>query len=385
MKSFVLRAGFAVLCALLLINAAIPVSPAKAAGELTLFTPQTYIAVTPGESIDYSVELINRTNGVQTARLSVLGLPEGWETELTSGSWKVKELSVKPGENETLSMRVEIPLKVAKGEYRFTLSAGNGNVLPLAVEVTEQGTFETELTTDQSNMEGHADSNFTFSTELRNRTAEKQLYALRAQAAQGWEVVFKKGGDRVSSVEVEPGQSETVTVEVDPPEQVEAGTYDIPISAQTSGTSAKLNLQVVITGSYDIKLTTPSGLLSTDITAGRQRKLELQVQNTGTAELADVNLTADTPVDWSVEFEPATIDTIAPGESKQVIATISSAKSAIAGDYVVQMKASAPEAVSDAQFRVSVKTSVLWGWIGILMIAAVAGGLFYLFRKYGRR
>jgi uncharacterized membrane protein len=86
-----------------------------------------------------------------------------------------------------------------------------------------------------------------------------------------------------------------------------------------------------------------------------------------------------------VTFDPPTVDKLAPGETKSVIATIDSANSAIAGDYVVSMSASSPEAGSDAQFRVSVKTSVLWSWIGVLIIAGVAGGIYYLFRKYGRR
>ena len=50
----------------------------------------------------------------------------------------------------------------------------------------------------------------------------------------------------------------------------EAGTYKIPVRAATNGSSADLGLEVVITGSYGIELTTPTGLLSTSITAGDQ-------------------------------------------------------------------------------------------------------------------
>lgn len=371
--------------ALMLCAALLPAAAAHAAGEITVYTARTHIGVAPGEDVSYSVELINNTESVQRAQLSVQGLPGDWEYSIQSGSFAAKEVAVKPGNSQTINVNVSVPLLVDRGVYPFTISAGNGNVLQLALEVTERGIYETELTTDQPNIEGHADSTFTYSVQLRNRTAETQTYALRAQAAQGWQVFFKVSGERVSSVEVESGESKTITVDVTPPTQVEAGSYTIPIVAETSGTQASLDLEASIIGRYGIELTTPSGLLSTDVTAGSNRKVELLVRNTGTVDLTDVSLSSSTPIDWTVEFEPKEIATIPPGESQSVIATITSADKALAGDYVVSMRANSPEVDSNATFRVSVKTPVIWGWIGILLIAAVIAGLVYLYRKYGRR
>jgi len=370
---------------LLLAAALVPAGTASAAGEITVFTPQTHVAVTPGETVDYNVELINNTESVQTAVLSVTGLPDGWTYEMTSGGRNAKEVAIKPGDASNATLDVEVPLQVERGVYNFTLSAGGGNTLPLAIEVTEQGIYETELTTEQANIEGYADSSFTYSVELRNRTAENQQYALRAQAEAGWEVSFNVSGERVSSVSVDAGASQTISVEVDPPEQVQAGTYKIPIVAETSATNASLELEAAIIGSYDMELTTPTGLLSTDITAGKERRVELVVRNTGSAELRDVSLSSSTPVNWTVEFEPQTVESIPPGESRNVVATITSSDTALAGDYALGITASAPEASSEAQFRITVKTSVVWGWFGILIIVAVVVGLVYLFRKYGRR
>ncbi len=374
------------LAGLLLAASLLPAGTAGAAGELTVYAAQPFIAVTPGESVTHSVELINETDVVQRAALSVSGLPNGWTYELTSGGKNAREIAVKPDGSATATLDIDVPLQVERGVYRFTLSAGNGNTLPLAIEVTEQGIYETELTTEQPNIEGHADASFTYSTSLRNRTAENQMYALRAEApGAGWEVSFTVSGERVSSVDVDAGATETVSVKVTPPQEVEAGTYTIPIVAETSSTSATLELQAAIIGRYDIELTTSSGLLSTDVTAGGDKKFELLVKNTGSVELTNVNLSSTTPIDWTVEFEPATIDAIPPGESRTVVATMNASDAALAGDYALGMKASAPEASSEAQFRVSVKTSVVWGWLSILIIVGVLGGLGYLFRTYGRR
>ncbi|HHX76954.1 MAG TPA: hypothetical protein GX697_01185, partial [Firmicutes bacterium] len=74
-----------------------------------------------------------------------------------------------------------------------------------------------------------------------------------------------------------------------------------------------------------------------------------------------------------------------PGETAKVKAYIKPSDKAIAGDYVVNISASTPEAYSSADFRVTVKTSALWGWIGVLIIALVGAGIYYLFRRFGRQ
>src|SRR5690606_18110969 len=180
-------------------------------------------------------------------------------------------------------------------------------------------------------------------------------------------------------------QTQNVTIELDPPDQLGAGKYKIPVVASASGTTSNLALEVVITGSYNLELTTPTGRLSTSITAGGDEKVALLVKNTGSAPLKNVELTSSAPVDWTVEFQPAKIDVIAPGQHAQVVATIEASRKAVAGDYVTNLEAKTPEKTATASLRVSVRTPLLWGWLGILIILGALGGVYYLFRKYGRR
>lgn len=356
-----------------------------AAGEITLYTPYTSISVPPGEVINYPLEIKNNTNRVVSVPLQVNDLPSGWSTKLNGGGWQLKEVSVKPGEAESVSLEVTVPLKIDKGSYQFQIDAGTLASLPLTVDITEKGTYQTELTTDQANLEGHADSTFTYTLNLQNRTAEKQNYALQHDAQAGWDVTFTSGGKQVSSVEIEAGKSQSITVDIKPPTGVTEGTFSIPIRASNSSTSSELALEVVISGSYGLELTTPNGLLSTKVNAGGSKTIELLVKNTGTAPLTDINLRAETPVDWEVSFNPKTIDNLPAGKSTTVEAKLTSSEKAIAGDYVTSLTADAAETSSNAQFRVAVKGSVLWGWIGVLVIVAILFGIYVLIRKYGRR
>ena len=353
--------------------------------SVTLYTPFTRISVSPGESLTYSIDVINKSGEVKNLPLSVSGLPAAWKTSMKSGSWNIQQIAVLPKEKQTLILTVEIPLKVNKGTYRFTVAAGENIVLPLTVIVKEQGTFETAFTTQQANMEGHSKSNFTFNTTLNNRTAEKQLYALRAVVPRGWTVTFKPTYVQATSVELEANTTKEIQVEVKPPETVAAGTYLIPISAVTNATSASLNLEVVITGSFSMELTTPTGMVSTGITSGDQKKVELLVKNTGSSALVDVNLSSSAPVNWEVTFDPKKIERIEPGSNIAVTATIKAARRALAGDYIANIEARAAEVASNLAFRLSVRTPMLLGWLGILIIVGAGGSIYYLFHKYGRR
>jgi len=109
------------------------------------------------------------------------------------------------------------------------------------------------------------------------------------------------------------------------------------------------------------------------------------VRNSGSIDLKSVRMSANKPQGWEVTFTPDTIPLIAAGESAKVTAQVRAYEKSIPGDYVLNLTAQTPEATSTAAFRMSVKTPMLWGWLGILIILGVIGTMVYLFRKYGRR
>ena len=147
-----------------------------------LYTPYTKISVPPGESISYSIDVINNSDEVKNATLALAGLPKSWSYEMKAGGWTLDEIAVLPGEKKNFTFKVDVPLKVNKGTYHFTIGADGLARLPLAITVSKQGTYRTEFTTTQPNMQGNSKSTFTFNATLKNQTAEQQLYALMAEA-----------------------------------------------------------------------------------------------------------------------------------------------------------------------------------------------------------
>ncbi len=138
---------------LFLLTGIFPLSyQAVLAVDVSLYTPYTKISVPPGESIDYTIDVQNNSSEVKNVNVYLSGVPKGWDYSLKSGGWNIKQLSIPPDEKKILALKVEVPLKVNKGNYRFSVVAEGFNVLPLVVNVSEQGTFKTEFTSDQANM-----------------------------------------------------------------------------------------------------------------------------------------------------------------------------------------------------------------------------------------
>lgn len=358
---------------------------AKGEGGLRLYTPYAKISVPPGQTIDYTIDIYNSGAAVKTANVSVTGLPRNWDYSLIAGGFLVRRISVLPGETKSINLQVVVPLEVNKGNYRFNLVAADFGQLPLTINISEGGTFKTEFTSDQANMQGHSESNFHFQTQLTNRTSENLIYSLQADLERGWSVIFEPNFQQATAVEVAPNAIANIRVQINPPHNVEAGTYKIPIRAINQNSSAELILEVVITGTFGIELTTPTGLLSSDITAGREKRVELLIRNTGSSPLSNVQLTASAPANWEVVFEPDSINHLNAGVDMLVYATIRAFDQAIPGDYATRITARTNEVSSEATFRMSVKTPLLWGWLGIFIVLAALGFIYFLFRKYGRR
>jgi|SRR5690625_3831696 len=365
-------------------------SPMKShADPLTLYTPYTGLSVTPGETITYNVDVINDGDTIQHVTFDVHKLPKGWDYSLRADGISIDQLSIRSKSEEQITLDVNVPLKVDKGEYQFELQLsgndGSTSTLPLLINVSEKGTFKTDFTIEQPNMQGHADSEFSYTATLKNQTADSQHYALSAEVQEGWNVQFNVDGSSVTSVTVEPNESKNITMDVTLPENVKADTYVIPVVASTGSTSAEIELEAVITGKYEMELTTPEGNLSANVTAGRDKTVSLVLENTGSADLTDISLSAQTPPDWEVTFDQEQIQTLKAGETATVKATVHAPNDAIAGDYVTTFSAETAQASSEAPFRMSVKTSTLWGFIGVAIILFIIAGLYFIFKKYGRR
>ncbi len=361
--------------------------PPAAAQGLDLTTDYPAVVVQPGASVTFRLDVT--APGRQRVDLAVTQVPRGWRATLRGGGFVIDGVFTDPRDPPAVQLDVAVPPDAKPGRYAVVVtgrSAAGSDALDLTLRVSRAAGSGVLLTTDFPRLRGPSDATFTFDLDLANETPQETTFGLEALGPPGWVVQASPVGEQqASSVKVAPGGSEGVEVEVDPPDDTVAGTYPVVVRASGGGQAAQVELRVEITGNYAMTLTTPDERLNLDVAAGRESEHLLLVRNDGTAPLAGIQLTADTPSGWEVTFIPETLDGLEPGDVARVRAVIRPSEDAVAGDYIVTVRASSDQVTQEVDLRATVKTSGLWGLVGILLIVAALGGLAWVFRRYGRR
>ena len=363
---------------------------ALAADPFAVTTPYPSISVAPGSTASFDLTITSPDSG--TADLTVTTPPTGWTATLHGGGFVVSSVTVSPSKAGSARLDVKVPGDTTVTDGRLTVTARLGSRtanLVLNVKASTDVGGDITLTTDSPTLTGPSDSPFTFDLTLNNGSAEDQTVSATATGPSDWTVTTKLSQANAASTVVKAGSSTTITVTATPPTNAPAGHTDINVTATAGTTTIPGKLGIDITGSYSLKLSTPGDVLSASGSAGSAMSQTLTVANTGTADLTGVKVTATPPSGWTVTFDPVSIDTIAPNATGTVNATITPSSDAVAGDYVVTFNAnngaSGATATGSADIRFTVNTSPIWAFVGIAIIVVILGGLFYVFRTYGRR
>ncbi|HXF37698.1 MAG TPA: NEW3 domain-containing protein [Actinomycetota bacterium] len=364
----------------------LPAVPARAQG-LEITTPYPAVVVGPGDGV--ALDLDVTAPGRQRVDLAVRRVPPGWDATLRGGGFVVGGVFTDPRDPPRVELQVEVPPDARPGTYAIVVtgrSPAGRDALRVELRVARGRAGGVSLTTDSPRAAGASDATFTFDLQLTNDTPQDATFDLHAAGPPGWLVDARPTGEeQATSIRVPGGGSHGVEVQVDPPDDAVAGAYPILVRAAGGGQSAQAQLRVEITGNYAMSVSTPDERLNVDVGAGETTEVALLVRNEGTAPLTDVELSADPPVDWQVRFVPATVPAIEPGAVARVRALITPSGDALTGDYLVTVTARSDPVTEAVDLRATVRTSGLWGLVGITLIAAALGGLALVFRRYGRR
>jgi len=362
----------------------------------------TDVTVGPGQEFEMDVDVANPGKDPVLVLLKTESVPEGWEAGFHSRypSCPVRSVMVEGEKSKTLEFKVDVPDKVEGKSYEIKVSASDRNgqnttsetiTFLLSPKKVETGGLKTE--SQYPDLTGPTNQSFNFSVDLKNETDKDLTAALTAEAPAGWRVRIKPQFEDnvISSVALKKDSSQTLSVEIDPPFLAKAGGYPVTFKARSGSFTAERQFKVNLTGTYDLIMGVPTIgntlalKLNTSVTVGKKTDVEFLVANTGTAPLLNLAFDATKPEGWSVEFEPKKLDSLNPGDIQTVTTTIQTSDRTVAGDYLLTVRSDSPDARKSIDFRVTVATPTLWGWIGAGIVAAVVLGLGLVFVRLGRR
>lgn len=387
--SFARRVVTLVLGLVMLIAFARPLA-AQVEGDgsgVSLLSPYVGVAVEPGDTATFDLTL--KGSEGEKVGLEISDLPSGWSARIRGGGFIVDSVTVGEGLSTALRLEIDVPDDAAEGAYRLAVTAtgiDSSDTLEFNLTVAQAVGGGVTLNAEFPALRGPSDVVFSYTLELRNDTTEEIQFGLQAQGPDGWQVDARPAGEsRAASLTVAAGSSERITVDVDPPDTAAAGQYQAVVQAAGGGETAEAELLVQITGNFDMTLTTPDQRLNLDVEAGKPTELPLVVVNNGTAPLIDVSLSANPPRGWEVTFSPQSIDGLEPGATQELTALVTPSADAITGDYRITLTSSVAETSDSIEVRATVRTSALWGLVGVGVILVAMGALVAVFRRFGRR
>jgi uncharacterized membrane protein len=361
------------------------------------------LTVGQGQEVTMDTEVVNRRRFPVEVSLALDGVPKGWDINFNSRypSYPIRSVMVAASDQSTsksttVEFKAKVPENTKPGTYQIKVTAKDLNgptqyVETINFRITSKKveTGGLKLTSQYPVLSATSGQTLKFTVDLKNETNKPLTTSLIAQPPPGWTVRFKPqfGDQQISSIQLKENGSETLSVEIDPAARADSKEYPLSVIARAGGFEASTNVKVTLKGVPDLRMVTRDQTLNTSISAGTKATVDIFVGNVGSAPVRNLNLLASKkPEKWTVEFRPDKIDVINPGDVREIKAEILAPARTIAGDYMLTFTPNAAEgAPKPVDFRVTVSTPTIWGWIGFGIVGLVVIGLAVVFFRLGRR
>jgi len=377
-------------------------APPPSKESFNLILPFKDLTVGQGQEATMDAEVVNRTKDPVEVTLTIEGVPAGWDVNFNSRypSFPVRSVMVQGGDQNsnksiTLEFKAKIPENTKPGTYPIKVTAKDtkgatqyAETINYRVTSKKIETGGVKLTSQYPVLSTGSGQTLKFTVDLKNETNKPLTTALAAQAPPGWNVRFKPqfGDQQISSIQLKESASETLSVEIDTPSKAEAKEQPVTVTARSGAFEASATIKVSLKGSQDLKMGSLAGTLNASLTAGKKNPIDFVVGNAGTAPIRNLSFVTKKPSDkWTVEFKPDKIDALDPGQVREIKMEILAPDRTIAGDYLLTLTANSPEVTKSVEFRVTVSTPTIWGWIGFGIVGLVVLGLAVVFFRLGRR
>ena len=353
--------------------------------SLTSQTPgQTALA---GDSVSFPITITNNNDGDRTYTLSASGA-SGWGLSFDLGGKSIYQVTVPKSQSQTVNFVVQTPYSASLGTQTFSVSTGDAS-MNVNVQITSVNA-SVSVTPKVSTVISYIGSKAFYSISLENLQSQDNDYKLSLTGLpnDNWYYAYlssQTSTDEMAETIVPASSTQNIVLEIAPPYNAEAGTYNFTAIVSTSnGETISKNLTLQLKSGTGMSVSYDQLAYSSN--AGDTIKIPIYVTNTGTATLTNVYASVTAPSGWVVTSSPNSTSTLQAGKTQTFYLSVQSPGNIVASDYSVVVTAkSDQEAAADDTFRITITTQSYIPYIGGGLILVVLVGLFFMYRKYGRR
>ncbi len=265
-----------------------------------------------------------------------------------------------------------------------------GQTVDLGIVPLEKENFFAEVRVKSPSRIVAIGSNPQYEMTLKNTGRNDDTYTLSVEGLppEQWYARFKESSgatEEVSEIYVPSGEEKTLYLDLIPPYSVDVGEYNFTAVIGSSARQYEEDLTLRLRGgSYDLRTYAKS--YRHEINRGDTLTFAMTVTNAGVGgALTNIGINMSAPEGWRVTVDPASVASLEAGERATVQVTVIPPADIVAGEYKVVALVKSDQDEEEDEYRVVVKEQSYVAVLGILVMAGIGAGLWYMFRKYGRR
>jgi uncharacterized membrane protein len=187
----------------------------------------------------------------------------------------------------------------------------------------------------------------TFTLNLTTTNTPKTLQLSMKEMPDGWTATFRGGGQIVQAVYVEPDTQASVELLLEPPTDLQSGSYHFVVSGVDGATEVDLPLDLTVKEKLPPSLSLTVNLPTLKGTPSTTFRYNATLKNEGDEDLS-VNLLADAPTNFQVNFNLSGQDVtnipLTPNQSQQLSIEVQPVGDVPAGSYPITVQAQGAEA-----------------------------------------
>lgn len=295
----------------------------------------------------------------------------------------------------------EVSIELPKGTYNVVIEKAGykseeerevkiriGRTTDLGIIPLEKELFFADVSVKSPSKTVMVGKNPAYEFEIKNVGKCDDTYRLIFQGLPDrWYARYKEsaaGTEEIAAIFIKSGDAKTLYLEFVPPYNVETGEYDFTSIVESSTRSYERNLTLKMRGSYDMRVY--SSRYRYEVNKGDTVSFDVSVSNRGSGgSLTNISVGVSASEGWSADVTPKSVASLKPGDRRTFTIKVVPPADIVASDYKLSVKVESEQVEKEDEFIIELKEQSNIAIYGVVILVAVIFGLWYMFRKYGRR
>lgn len=295
----------------------------------------------------------------------------------------------------------EVSIELLKGTYNVVIEKAGykseeerevkiriGRTTDLGIIPLEKELFFADVSVKSPSKTVMVGKNPVYEFEIKNVGKCDDTYRLIFQGLPDrWYARYKEsaaGTEEIAEIFIKSGDAKTLYLEFVPPYNVETGEYDFTSIVESSTRSYEQNLTLKLRGSHDMLVY--SSRYRYEVNKGDTVSFDVSVSNRGSGgSLTNISVGVSASEGWSADVTPKSVASLKPGDRRTFTIKVVPPADIVASDYKLSVKVKSEQVEKEDEFIIELKEQSNIAIYGVAILVVVIVGLWYMFRKYGRR